>query len=79
MGPPYWTAVATPELIGVLAWWGVVLSGPLFLLTRWRRRRLAKRQRDSTAADMDADATLTSLPAWRGEGDTPEPRDDGER
>lgn len=33
-------AVATPELIGVLAWWGVVLAGPLVLLRRWMRRRI---------------------------------------
>lgn len=63
MGPPYWTAVATPELIGVLAWWGVVLSGPLFVLRRWRRRPLAKRQRDFAGSAMDAHATLTSLPS----------------
>ena len=79
MGPPYWTAVATPELIGVLAWWGVVLSGPLFLLARWRRRRLAKRHRDFAASAMDADATPDFAARWRAEGDTPEPRDGGER
>ena len=43
MGLTHGSAVATPELIGVLAWWAVVLPAPLFLLRRWSRRRRAER------------------------------------
>jgi hypothetical protein len=38
------TAVATPELIGVLAWWAVMLALPVMLVQRWRRRRRRERQ-----------------------------------
>ena len=30
-----------PELIGVLAWWCMVLAGPVLVLRRCRRRRVA--------------------------------------
>lgn len=33
------TAVATPEVIGVLAWWAMLLTVPLMLVRWWRRRR----------------------------------------
>ncbi|HTX10757.1 MAG TPA: hypothetical protein VME22_19180 [Solirubrobacteraceae bacterium] len=33
------TAVATPELIGVLVWWTVMLGVPVMLIRRWLRRR----------------------------------------
>jgi hypothetical protein len=38
------TAVATPELIWVLAWWSVMLALPVMLVRRWRRRRPGERQ-----------------------------------
>ena len=31
--------VTPPVLIGVLVWWGVMLAGPVVLISRWRRRR----------------------------------------
>ena len=31
-------AVTPPVLIGVLAWWGVMLAAPVVLVRRWRRR-----------------------------------------
>lgn len=62
MGPPCWTAVATPELIGVLVWWGVVLSGPLFFLRRWRRRRFAQRHRHFGGSAIDVRGSLAPLP-----------------
>ena len=39
MGFPPVTAVATPELIGVLAWWATMLAIPVMLARHWRRRR----------------------------------------
>jgi hypothetical protein len=33
--------VTPPMLIGVLVWWGVMLAGPVVLISRWRRRRRA--------------------------------------
>jgi hypothetical protein len=36
--------VATPELIGVLAWWAVMLAVPVMLVRRWRRRRRGETQ-----------------------------------
>lgn len=40
MGFTLVTAVATPELIGVLVWWGLLLAAPLLLMRGWRRRGL---------------------------------------
>jgi hypothetical protein len=34
--------VTTPEMIGVVAWWSVVLTAPVILVRRWRRRGLAR-------------------------------------
>ena len=31
--------VTAPEMIGLLAWWSVVLAAPVVLVRRWRRRR----------------------------------------
>src|ERR1017187_1293897 len=31
--------VTAPEIIGLLAWWSVVLAAPVVLVRRWRRRR----------------------------------------
>jgi hypothetical protein len=39
------TAVSTPELIGVLAWWAVMLAVPMMLVRLWRRR--VRRERRS--------------------------------
>lgn len=36
---PMAISVAPPELIGVLSWWAVMLTAPLILVRRWRRRR----------------------------------------
>lgn len=44
------TAVATPELIGVLAWWSVMLAVPVMLLRRWSRRRRVDRHPDRDGA-----------------------------
>ena len=30
--------VTAPEMIGLLAWWIVVLAAPVMLVRRWRRR-----------------------------------------
>ena len=38
------TAVATPELIGVLTWWAVMLALPVMLVRRGRRRRRKERR-----------------------------------
>ena len=62
MGPPHWTAVTTPGLIGVLAWWAVVLAAPLFLLRRWRRRRLARQSGDFGVPQSNAHADPTTSP-----------------
>jgi len=40
------TAVATPELIGVLAWWVVMVAAPGMLLRRWRRRHRLRGEAD---------------------------------
>jgi hypothetical protein len=32
------TAVTAPEMIGLLAWWIVILAAPVLLVQRWRRR-----------------------------------------
>ncbi len=32
-------AITTPEAVGVLVWWGIMLAAPPILLGRWRRRR----------------------------------------
>jgi hypothetical protein len=32
------TTVTTPEMIGLLAWWIVMLAAPVLLVRRWRRR-----------------------------------------
>jgi hypothetical protein len=53
-------AVATPELIGVLAWWAVVLAAPLVLLRRLRRRRRARERAGATAFPVDANTILPS-------------------
>ena len=37
------TAVATPEVIAVLAWWATMLAVPVILVRRWRRRRRERR------------------------------------
>jgi hypothetical protein len=46
------TAVATPELIGVLAWWAVMLVLPLMLVRRWRRRRRGGTRFEIAGADV---------------------------
>ncbi len=46
------TAVATPELIGVLAWWAVVLALPVMLVRRWRRRWRRERQSEIPGAHV---------------------------
>src|ERR1700722_10400325 len=33
--------VTAPEMIGLLAWWSVVLAAPVVLVRRWRRRGVA--------------------------------------
>ena len=43
------TAVATPELIGVLTWWAVMFAPPVMLVRRWRRRW--RRERRSEIPD----------------------------
>jgi hypothetical protein len=53
-------AVATPELIGVLAWWAVVLAVPLVLLRRLRRRRRARERAGATAFPVDANTIWPS-------------------
>ena len=34
--------VTVPEMIGLLAWWSVVLAAPVILVRRWRRRGVAR-------------------------------------
>ena len=53
-------AVATPELIGVLAWWAVVLAAPLVLLRRLGRRRRAREPAGATAFPVDANTIWPS-------------------
>jgi hypothetical protein len=50
MGFALISAVATPELIGVVLWWGLVLAAPLLLVRGWRRRRLTPVPRRRLAA-----------------------------
>ncbi|MBV8218121.1 MAG: hypothetical protein JO325_06645 [Solirubrobacterales bacterium] len=50
MGLAPLTAVATPELIGVLTWWAVMLALPAMLVRRGRRRRRRERQSEIPAA-----------------------------
>jgi hypothetical protein len=38
------TDVATPEVIGALAWWAAILAIPVMLVQRWRRRRHGETQ-----------------------------------
>ena len=37
--------VTAPEMIGLLAWWAVVLAGPLIFVRRWRGRGVPRRAR----------------------------------
>src|SRR5690349_7569650 len=46
------TAVATPDLIGVLAWWAVMMALPLMLVRRWRRRRRRGRRSEIPGAHV---------------------------
>ena len=55
-------AVATPEVIGVLAWWGVLLAAPLFLLRRIRRHRRVERRSDFRGSVIDDHADVTASP-----------------
>ena len=55
-------AVATPDVIGVLAWWGVLLAAPLFLLRRIRRRRRVERRSDFRGSVIDDQADVTASP-----------------
>ena len=55
-------AVATPEVIGILAWWGVLLAAPLFLLRRITRRRRVERWSDFRGSVIDDQADVTALP-----------------
>jgi hypothetical protein len=64
MGAALHTAVATPEEIGVLAWWGVVLVGAPLLLRRWRRGRVAGEARGAQdGAASEVDVNMHALPA----------------
>jgi hypothetical protein len=68
------TAVATPEVIGVLAWWATMLAVPVMLVRRRRRRRRPETQPDLLGARPDANvasvggsaASLTIAPARGG-------------
>jgi hypothetical protein len=40
---PTSATVTTPEMIGLLTWWSVMLVAPVVLLRRWRRCRVAAR------------------------------------
>ena len=57
-----YAAVATAERIGVLAWWGVLLAAPLFLLRRIRRRRRVERRSDFRGSVIDDQPGVTALP-----------------
>ena len=46
------TAVATPELIGVLTWWAVMFAPPVMLVRRWRRRRRGGTRFEIAGADV---------------------------
>jgi hypothetical protein len=46
------TAVAMPELVGVLAWWAVMLALPVMFVRRWRRRRRTGRQSEILYAQV---------------------------
>jgi hypothetical protein len=35
--------VTVPEMVGLLAWWSVMLAAPVMLVRRWRRRGVARR------------------------------------
>jgi hypothetical protein len=48
------TAVGTPEVIGVLVWWAVVLSVPMMFVQRWRRRRRGETQPELRGAHPGA-------------------------
>jgi hypothetical protein len=50
------TAVATPELIGVLSWWAVMPALPVMLVRRWRRRRSETRSEGPGAHVPDGNA-----------------------
>jgi hypothetical protein len=57
--------VTTPEMIGLLAWWIVVLAAPLTLARRWRRRVIA-----TDRVGRQAGAAAVKQPAGR-PGPTP--------
>ena len=61
------TAVAVPDLIGVLACWCLVLAGPVLVLRRCRRRRVATDvHRDAGRAEEPlAAASLLDSPGGR--------------
>jgi hypothetical protein len=64
MGAALYTAVTTPEEIGVLAWWGVLLVAAPLVLRRWRRGRSAGEARGAhERAARDVDANIQGLPA----------------
>ena len=58
------TAVATPELIGVLAWWAVMLALPVMLVRRGCRRR----RREGHAEIPDAHVPNGNVVSTRGSG-----------
>ena len=60
------TAIVAPELIGVLAWWCLVLAGPVLVLRRCRRRRVATDvHRHAVKAEPLAAASLLDSPGGR--------------
>lgn len=62
MGASVYTAVATPELVGVLGWWAVVLCAPV-LYPRRRRRRTERQRR--AARDRELRGPLApAAAAW---------------
>jgi len=46
------TAVAMPELIGVLVWWAAMLGAPVMLIRRWRRRHHTDHQSDALGGEV---------------------------
>lgn len=60
MGSVGVTAVATPELIGVFAWWAVMLAVPVMLIRRWRRPRHCAERHDGAAAERARHGDLVS-------------------
>jgi len=57
-------AVTPPGLIGVLAWWGVMLAAPAVLIRRWRGRHHGAPRRRLWPLAPRARQASTRSPAW---------------